>query len=127
MVIAAVMVMLSALACGADTATEAPAVDAQDISGTYDVTGTSLDGSAYSGEAVLTRTAGNSYDITWTFATQSQTGTGTFDGTTLNVDFEDVNGVTGLGTYTLQSDGSLSGTWTADGYEGEGTESLTPQ
>src|SRR5689334_11645410 len=124
MIIAVLMVMISALACGAGGTTEAPA---QDISGTYDVTGVSLEGSAYSGEAVLTRTTGNSYDIAWTFSSQSQTGTGSFNGTTLTVDFEDVNGVTGDGSYTLQSDGSLSGTWTVDGAEGEGTETLIPQ
>ncbi|MCI0396139.1 MAG: hypothetical protein L0332_16850 [Chloroflexi bacterium] len=127
LVIAVLMIVISGLACAQTEANDPPAQDLLDLSGTYNVTGTSLDGVRYAGDAIITRTTGNDYRIEWTFASQSQTGTGTFDGTTFNVKWQMGSEASGTATYTLQPDGSLVGTWTQDGVEGEGSESLTPQ
>jgi hypothetical protein len=55
------------------------------------------------------------------------TGTGSFDGTTFTVDWEMGTTTSGTATYELHADGLLIGTWTQDGEEGEGTETLTPR
>ncbi len=127
LVAAVMMIVVSGLACAQTEANAPPAQNLQDLSGTYDVTGTSLEGTPYTGDAIITRTTGNDYRIEWTFASQSQTGTGTFDGTTFEVEWQMGSEAAGTATYTLQPNGSLVGTWTQDGVQGQGSETLTPQ
>ena len=120
---AVLMVVISALACASSEVTTP--TPAQDISGTYNVAGTNLEGDPYTGIIVITRTTGNDYDVMWTFGEETETGSGTFDGTTFDVTWQTTEGDSGTITYTLQPDGSLSGTWKQSGALGEGTETLT--
>jgi hypothetical protein len=122
--IAVLMVVISALACDSSAVSPTPG---QDISGTYNVAGTNLEGTPYTGTAVITRTTGNDYDMTWDFGNETETGSGTFDGTTFDVTWETTDGESGTAIYTIQPDGSLVGTWKEPGLIGEGTETLTPQ
>ena len=94
-----------------------------DISGVYSVNGTNHDGSTYTDTVTITK-SGDSYNFT--YGQSEQTVTGTFDGTDFTGRWEG-QGQTGNITYHLQSDRSLSGAWTTDGQDGQGTEMLTPQ
>ncbi|MBI3764842.1 MAG: hypothetical protein HY260_23625 [Chloroflexi bacterium] len=97
-----------------------------DISGNYTVFGTNLSGAGYSGKATITRTT-SGYSVRWTFGSEIESGTGTLVADTLSVRWQTSDGKrSGTATYTLQPDGTLSGTWTQDGVTGEGTETLTP-
>ena len=96
-----------------------------DISGEYDVEGVNQDGSQYSGEATITK-VGDSYNINWLIADQTQTGEGTLTGNTFRVTWS-AGDIGGDGVYTLQSNGVLEGTWTQDDVDGSGTETLTPK
>ena len=106
---------ISALSKGGGAAT--------DISGVYIVNGTNHDGSTYTDTVTITK-SDDSYNFT--YGQSEQTVTGTFDGTDFTGRWEG-QGQTGNITYRLQSDRSLSGTWTTDGQDGQGTEVLTPQ
>ena len=97
----------------------------KDIAGNYDVTGTNFDGSAYKGTVVIEK-SGNGYTLAWETGPTSSTGAGTLSGDTFTVRWTDGEN-SGDVTYTLQADGSLVGTWTADGIDGQGTETLTPR
>ena len=97
-----------------------------DISGTYTLEGTNFDGTAYTGEVSISG-SGISYNLAWSIGqSQTQTGTADFDGTQLIGRWHEGD-YSGDIIYTLQPDGSFTGTWTADGYTGQGTETLTPQ
>lgn len=55
------------------------------------------------------------------------TGEGRFDGRVFTGRWQTADGSrSGAAVYTLQLDGSLSGTWTQNGLDGQGTETLTP-
>jgi hypothetical protein len=100
---------------------------AQDIAGTYTVTGKNPDGSDYSGVATIGGTAGGNCGITWTIG----------DGQTSQafcMRQDDVLGAAyvigesiGLVVYRLNAEGGLDGTWSIAGQEGVGEEHLTPQ
>jgi len=99
---------------------------AQSIGGTYAVAGTNFDGSAYSGEAVITLTSKTTCVIEW------KTGGTTSDGICMRNDDAFAASYVlgdsiGLVVYKVKSDGSLDGLWTIAGKEGNGTEVLTPQ
>jgi hypothetical protein len=112
-----------ALACGTPgSATSAPV---KNISGNYSVTGTNLSGSQYDGDATITKGSDSDYTIEWHIAGETQNGSGTFDGTKFETDWQQGE-YTGAATYTLQSSGALVGTWTQDGESGSGSETLTP-
>ncbi|WP_274628897.1 hypothetical protein [Arvimicrobium flavum] len=94
--------------------------------GVYDVKGTNLDGSAYSGTAAITLTSETTCMIEW------QTGGTTSQGICML--YEDafsagyvLGDEVGLVVYKVQADGSLDGAWTITGSDGAGTETLTPQ
>ena len=131
LVLITVSLGLSVLACGPLTtgqggggATSMPV--GKDISGTYSVTGVNLDSNDYTGEVTLTSAGDNRYTLNWTIGEGTQTGTGTLSGDTLTSTWGDGTN-SGDVTYTLQPDGSLSGTWTQKGQSGTGTETLTPK
>lgn len=121
---------LAALACGSSSSTsggsDSNQPPAKDISGTYEVTGVNLDGNNYQGEVKLTSLGKTTYTMDWTIGSGTQSGTGTLSGNTLTADWTDGTH-SGTVTYTLQSDGSLSGSWTQEGVDGKGTETLTPK
>ena len=103
-----------------------PAVAAaQDIGGTYTVSGTNFDGSAYTGQAEIKIISKTTCQIAWT------TGTTTSNGFCMRNDDAFAAGYVmgkeiGLIIYKMQQDGTLNGLWTITGKDGVGTEVLTP-
>jgi hypothetical protein len=94
--------------------------------GTYDVEGTNLDGSTYSGTATISLTSETTCSIEW------ETGSTTSSGICMLYDKAFAAGYTlddavGLVVYEVQKDGTLEGAWTLSGKDGSGTEKLTPQ
>ena len=99
---------------------------AQSIGGEYTVQGTNLDGSAYTGEALITLTSDTTCVIQW------KTGSTTSEGICSRNDDAFAAGYVlgnayGLVIYKVQDDGSLQGLWTIQGQNGTGTENLTPK
>jgi hypothetical protein len=115
-------VLLASLACMQTTTTPSGA----DISGAYTAEGTNFDDSQYHGEATITKAADGSYNIVWVIAGDTQNGNGTLRGDTFTVRWQ-IGTASGDAIYNLQADGSLVGTWTADGMDGQGTETLRPK
>lgn len=102
----------------------APA-SAQSIGGSYNVQGTNLDGSEYTGTAEITLTSSTTCTINWV------TGGSTSDGICSRNDAAFaaayvLGDAIGLVVYKVMDDGSLEGLWTIAGREGSGTEVLTP-
>jgi hypothetical protein len=98
---------------------------AQTIGGDYVVNGTNFDGSAYSGNATITRSSDSTCRIRW------QTGGTTSNGFCMlaNKSFAAayrLGNDVGLVVYELQPDGSLEGYWTIADKSGSGAEKLTP-
>lgn len=125
-VVMTVSLGLSVLACGSSGGSATKAPSGKDISGTYTVTGVNLDGNDYSGEVTLTSLGSDNYAMAWTIGNGNQKGTGNLSGDTLKADWSDGSNI-GAVTYTMQADGSFSGTWTQEGVSGTGTETLTPK
>lgn len=109
---------LTALLLSANFAT------AQDYSGRYTVAGTNLDGSPYSGEAVITLTSEFTCEIVWTTGSTTSTGICMRNGNAFAAGYE-LNGAVGLVVYEIQPDGTLNGAWTVAGLNAVGTEVLT--
>lgn len=98
---------------------------AQDIGGSYHVSGTNPDGSKYSGEATITLESEVTCSIHW------ETGDTTSDGICMRDKGVFVAGYVlgdniGLVVYEILPDGSMSGRWTITGESGVGTEVLSP-
>jgi hypothetical protein len=104
-------------------ATEQPAID---VSGSYTVNGTNPNGSPYTGTAAIHANGDGSYTMTWTITdTEAYSGKGSVSGNIFTVNWT-AGSLLGTATYTIQSDGSMVGTWsTSDGSQ-SGTETLTP-
>jgi hypothetical protein len=83
-----------------------PASAQSRLSGTYGVQGRNPDGSAYSGTVRVTEQSGV-VSMAWQVGSQTYTGTGTFDGQIVRVNWGDSHPV----VYVLMSDGSWHGTW----------------
>jgi hypothetical protein len=98
---------------------------AQDIGGQYAVAGQALDGSVYTGEAVITFSDPTICTIEWTTTAGDFTGTCIRTASAMAADFS-AGGSTGLMIYDFFSDGTLSGVWTVPGMGGVGSEVLTP-
>jgi hypothetical protein len=101
-----------------------PAIAADSAS--YNVAGTNLDGSKYSGTATITLTSDSTCTIEWV------TGGSSSSGICMKYENAFAAGYTigkdvGLVVYEILSDGSLHGMWTIAGANGSGTEVLTPQ
>ena len=114
--LAAALIALSLLA--------APA--AAQRAGTYEVAGTTLDGQPYSGAAVMRQVGLASWQIIWEVGGSEIRGVGMTVGTVFTVAF-DAGESTGLGVYTIEPDGTLTGQWTIVGAPAIGTETLTPR
>ncbi len=94
-----------------------------DLSGRYATTGTNPGGAgSYTGTTEITRTADGGYALVQRVGADTFTGTGTVEGTRLDVQFN--SGI--RASYVLQANGVLSGTWTATGNPQTGQETLTP-
>lgn len=98
---------------------------AQDVAGSYAVAGTNLDGSPYSGTAVITLTSDYTCQIAWTTGTSTSNGICMRSSNAFAAGYQ-LNGKVGLVIYLIQPDGTLNGTWTIDGLNATGTEVLTP-
>lgn len=102
----------------------APANAQQD--GVYEVRGTNLDGSSYTGVAQIQNIGLASLRIRWLVGGQTSEGVGMVSGHTVAVVYG-ARDRPGLGIYTLKPDGSLEGEWTIAGANARGTETLTPR
>jgi len=108
--------MRSLLLAAALIGLAAPALAASFHEGAYNVEGTNLDGSAYKGTAEVKLLSDTTCQITWTTGSTSSVGLAYRQGDNV-----------GVTMYHLNDDGSLDGTWTVAGQNGNGTEKLTPQ
>ncbi len=112
------------LAAGLALLTAAPA--AAQRAGLYDVTGTNLDGSPYTGVAQIRPAGLTSFSIIWRIGNQLVEGVGMASGRTIAVTYG-VQQRPGMGIYTLNPDGSLDGEWTIIGAAAVGRERLVPR
>ena len=94
--------------------------------GTYDVEGTNLDGSSYSGTATISLTSETTCSIEWSTGSTTSTGICMLYDNAFAAAYV-LGDAVGLIVYEVKSDGSLEGAWTISGKNGSGTEVLTPQ
>ncbi len=94
--------------------------------GAYEVQGTTLDGQPYSGVAVMRQVGLVSWQIVWQVGGTEIEGVGMSAGTTFTVAF-DAGQAPGIGIYTVEADGTMTGQWTVIGAPAFGTETLTPR
>lgn len=94
--------------------------------GLYEVTGTNLDGTAYTGLAQIRAVGINSFSIVWRIGNTLIEGTGMASGRTVAVSYGQAQRP-GIGIYTLNPDGSMDGEWTIVGAPAIGRERLVPR
>lgn len=94
--------------------------------GTYDVRGTNLDGSPYSGSAKVRLISNTTCSITWVTGSTSSSGVCMLMDGVLGVAYSDGSAV-GVVMYKINADGTLDGVWTVAGKNGSGTERLIPR
>jgi hypothetical protein len=94
--------------------------------GIYDVTGTNLDGTPYSGIAQIRAVGLNSFAIVWRVGNALVEGAGMASGRTIAVTYGSAQRP-GIGIYTLNPDGSMDGEWTIVGAPAIGRERLVPR
>ena len=101
--------------------------NAQTVSaGTYDVQGTNLDGSAYSGTATITLTSDTTCAIEWNTAGTTSQGICMLHDDAFAAGYV-LQDAVGLVVYKVRAGGVLEGVWTLTGQDGAGTETLTLQ
>lgn len=98
---------------------------AQDIGGQYVVQGTGFDGAAYGGQAEISLTSDYTCRIVWNTGGQISEGICMRQGNVFAASYM-IEGRVGMVIYTVGGDGSMQGTWTVDGVNAVGTESLYP-
>lgn len=98
---------------------------AQDIGGSYHVSGTNLDGSKYGGDATITLQSDVTCSIRWNTGGAGADGICMRDKGVFVAAYVMGNSV-GLVVYDILPDGTLSGRWTITGETGVGTEVLSP-
>jgi hypothetical protein len=91
--------------------------------GLYDVTGTNLDGTPYTGVAQIRLVGMNSFNITWRIGNQLVEGVGMASGRSIAVTYG-LAQRPGMGIYQLNPDGSMEGEWTIIGAPTLGRERL---
>lgn len=94
--------------------------------GIYEVTGTNLDGTAYTGLAQIRAVGINSFSIVWRIGNTLIEGTGMASGRTVAVSYGQAQRP-GIGIYQLNPDGSMDGEWTIVGAPAIGRERLVPR
>ena len=102
----------------------APALAQRD--GIYDVTGTNLDGTPYTGVAQIQQSGLASFAIIWRIGNQLVEGVGFASGRTIAVAYG-LSQRPGIAIYTLNPDGSMDGEWTIIGAPAIATERLVPR
>lgn len=101
------------------------AAAAQDIGGRYAVTGTGLDGSRYDGVAEITASSDVTCEIVWNTGGQISRGICMRQGDVFAASYV-VGKAVGMVIYRVSRDGAMAGTWTVQGANGVGTETLSP-
>lgn len=94
--------------------------------GIYDVTGTNLDGTAYTGVAQIRSIGLTSFNIIWRIGDMLVEGVGMASGRSVAVTYG-VAQRPGMGIYQLNPDGSMDGEWTIVGAPAVGRERLVPR
>jgi hypothetical protein len=94
--------------------------------GLYDVTGTNLDGTSYTGVAQIQQVGLSSFTILWRIGNQAVEGVGFASGRTIAVAYG-LSRRPGIGIYTLSPDGSMEGEWTIIGAPANARERLVPR
>ncbi|WP_372622975.1 hypothetical protein [Falsiroseomonas sp.] len=94
--------------------------------GLYDVTGTNLDGTDYTGIAQIRSVGLNSFLIRWRTGNDITDGMGMASGRTIAVTYGAAQRP-GIGIYTINPDGSMDGEWTIVGAPAIGRERLVPR
>jgi hypothetical protein len=92
----------------------------------YDVAGTNVDGSSYSGTATVDVISDATFTIRWSIGGSVYTGFGMRLNDTLAATYT-LNGKPGLVMYKVEENGALDGLWAIRGQKGDGTERLTPR
>ncbi len=98
---------------------------AQDIGGRYVVQGTGFDGAAYGGQAEISLTSDYTCRIVWNTGGQISEGICMRQNNVFAASYI-IEGRVGMVIYTVGGDGAMQGTWTVDGVNAVGTESLYP-
>lgn len=106
--------------------------DDDGLPGLYTVNGLDPVGGGYSGTLTIVATDDpRTFDVQWLVTGARQEGTGRLDGTILTVTWTEVDNATGQGTgtteYRIADDGSMIGTWRAEGFDEPGTEEVFPE
>ncbi len=91
----------------------------------YSVAGTNLDGSSYSGTAIVTIESETTCSIRWQTGSTTSVGICMRSGDSYAAAYQ-LGGKVGLVIYKAEGGGSLKGIWTVTGLNGVGTEVLTP-
>jgi hypothetical protein len=94
--------------------------------GVYEVSGTNLDGTAYTGLAQIRAVGINSFSIVWRIGNTIIEGAGMASGRTVAVSYGQAQRP-GMGIYLLNPDGSMDGEWTIVGAPAIGRERLVPR
>jgi hypothetical protein len=95
-------------------------------SGLYDVTGTNLDGTTYSGTLQIIQIGAASFRVTWSIGGDIIEGVGMVSGLTFVTAFS-VGDQTGLGIYEIGPGDVLDGKWTLVGAFNTGQETARPR
>jgi hypothetical protein len=119
----AILILTSLLALTLPTAVRPAAAQAP---GVYEVTGTNLDGTPYSGLAQIQTTGLASFSIRWRIGGNLIDGLGFASGRTVAVTYG-LATRPGIAIYTLNPDGSMDGEWTIVGSPRNGSERLVPR
>ncbi|MEM9560996.1 MAG: hypothetical protein AAGA93_00165 [Actinomycetota bacterium] len=101
------------------------------LPGLYTVNGIDPVGGEYSGTLTIVETNDpRTFRVQWLVTGARQEGTGRLTGDVLTVTWTEVDNATGQGTgsteYRIRDDGSMTGVWTADGFDSPGTEEVFP-
>ena len=103
-----------------------PSPAAAQRAGIYDVSGTNLDGTPYTGQAQIRGLGLASFVILWRIGNQVVEGVGFASGRTIAVAYG-LSQRPGIGIYTLNPDGSMEGEWTIVGAPAIARERLVPR
>jgi hypothetical protein len=114
-----ISIALLAVACAAPAS-------AQAIGGKYRVEGTNINGTTYSGEALVTLTSETTCEIQWITGPTTSNGICMRNEDSFAAGYQIGNDV-GLVIYKVMKDGSMKGLWTIAGNGGAGTEDLIPE
>jgi hypothetical protein len=95
-------------------------------SGVYDVTGTALDGTEYTGTLTLQQVGIASFRILWTIGADNIEGVGMVSGLTFSTAFQ-IGDQAGMAIYEIRPNGSLEGQWTVIGAFTSGRETARPR